>query len=407
MYKLKKYEYKFNNSRKVRYLRKLVYHYYGAGTTGSHIGGDVTLKRGDVNSLTSYLTHIVSNDTAEGKAEIKTVGKYFIVLYGPPASGKSVARHVAYSILRNVFKENISEIEKTFIDTNVDELTEKIITNTGKSVKDTLIDNFRGLLNSDYLELQKELDQQSRMTLDEKINKENTIKAIEDFKTNKNITPNLTNHLLNNLDKYAKTTHDIYYSHRADYLSSLLFYFSVFMGKNIFMEMSSDSVDYAEKVLTDLNYSFTNISDKYTPIVIYPFVSNTIILRDRAISRGCIDGRFISYLGAYGIKIKAKKCLEAIVSLFIDENKSFLTDDKKKVIDNLLKNLFVYDALKIRKDLLPKFLTNENATSVYNHYNELKLFEIINGKKTAGSDDVKKITFIDEAKNDQSVGTNI
>jgi hypothetical protein len=367
-YKLNKYEYKFKNGgRKLRYLLKLS-NYYTSLNGGALI-------RGDVNSLTNYLKGIISSNA-------KTNKRYFILLYGPPASGKSSARYIAYSILKKLFNEEVKEIQETFIDTNVDELTEITMTADGKTVKETLINNFKETLEKDHDRLSKLKSQP--MTPEELLKNEEKIKAIDKFTDTGSITPELTEFLLNNLSTYTSETNKVYFNNRADDVSSLLLFFSVFMGKNIFIEMASPSLVYADKILDDLNYSLRNL--KYIPIVMYPFVNDTTILRTRSIERATQDGRFIIYDNKFGIKQKAIQCLKTLVDLYDKEESKTLNDTEKSILNHLLQNLFIYDSLQFNKKLIPKdpnSLNDQLLDNLFKEYERIKLFEVINENKSS------------------------
>jgi len=186
---------------------------------------------------------------SERTEQIETKNKYFMILYGPPASGKTLGRKIGCHLLQEKYSENINveQIINTFIDTNVDELTYNTKID-GKTVRDLLLENVNNLCQ------------------DQKC----TEKYVHD-----------------NIEKFVESGFKIYKQGRADSLSELLFYFSVYLNKNIFIEMSSGDIDYLEKVINSLNYY------GYIPIIIYPFVPDVKILYDRSIRRGLKEGRFL------------------------------------------------------------------------------------------------------------------
>jgi hypothetical protein len=83
--------------------------------------------------------------------------------------------------------------------------------------------------------------------------------------------------LLNDL---AATSFQIYKTNRKDSLSELLYYFAISINKNIFMELASPQAEYLDKILALITFY------DYIPIFIYPFVSKSSVLCDRAIKRG-------------------------------------------------------------------------------------------------------------------------
>jgi hypothetical protein len=64
-----------------------------------------------------------------------------VILYGPPASGKTFARKLACKEIKNTFGETLSEDEifNSFIDTGIDEITADIIIKKNGTVNDKII----------------------------------------------------------------------------------------------------------------------------------------------------------------------------------------------------------------------------------------------------------------------------
>lgn len=219
----------------------------------------ISIIRNDLNSLLKYLNNIY---TCSGKNNTSK-NRYIVILYGPPASGKSLARKVACHIINKYFNEHTSDekLYETFIDTSVDELTYNVQINN-ESVSDILK------------------------------------KIILNFLKNNNINPtdkNILSFLNKNIDAIQAESFKIYKENRMDALSELLFYFSTFLNKNIFFEIATANIKYLKSIVRSLkNYN-------YIPIVIYPFIDDVNIIYKRSLLRGLEEGRFLKCNGDYGL----------------------------------------------------------------------------------------------------------
>tara|TARA_B110000908_G_C9996831_1_gene332322 strand:+ start:164 stop:520 length:357 start_codon:yes stop_codon:yes gene_type:complete len=99
------------------------------------IGG---INYGNIDSLFEF----IRNKT--GVPDTKTEKRYCVILYGVPGAGKTIARKIACSIIKNEYKENMSlkNIHKSFIDTGVDDIIYDIKANGEiHDIKTQLIDN--------------------------------------------------------------------------------------------------------------------------------------------------------------------------------------------------------------------------------------------------------------------------
>ncbi|AGC02343.1 hypothetical protein H012_gp106 [Acanthamoeba polyphaga moumouvirus] len=142
-YKLQKYLDKINQEPKSIYLRKISYYLNRIDNiNGLQVGG---LKLHDFNSLMDYLQQSYSKVTTQ------TNKKYLVILYGPPASGKSISRYIACHWIKNLFEEpsNIEDIYKSFIDTGIDDITYETESETGKRVIELLKENLNDKLGND------------------------------------------------------------------------------------------------------------------------------------------------------------------------------------------------------------------------------------------------------------------
>lgn len=261
--KVEKYCNKFAREQKIIYLHKIAYHLLNESHKMNQTGGGI--RKGNLDSLLNYLRGVIDD-----KAR-KTKRKYFVILYGPPASGKTVARKVACNIINMYFDEtelSPQDIYKTFVDTGVDEITYNVVStmenNNNRTVQDVLIEN-----NNDILGQEKTVG-----------NARNKIKEL------------------------VASSSKIYRNDRADSVSELMYFLSVFLEMNVFFETASGSAKYIDNILSNLRYY------GYIPIVIYPFVNDINILYQRSLQRGLKEGRYLHCDTKYGIQNNMKLSLE-------------------------------------------------------------------------------------------------
>ena len=134
MDKINKYIKKFNGEqnqhKNIGYLRKIA-HYVALESNNIKGGGHNQTKSNKLYELLSYLDNKIKESRSTTVATTKN--KYFIFLYGPPASGKSIARKIACGEIANSEFSNgdtplvinnriLSIINNTFVDTGVDEI---------------------------------------------------------------------------------------------------------------------------------------------------------------------------------------------------------------------------------------------------------------------------------------------
>jgi len=223
----------------------------------------------------------------------KTKNKYFVILYGPPASGKTLARKLSAHIIKKYYEENLEEkyIYSTFIDTNVDKLT------YDKIIKD------------------------ENITVIEKLKK--TVK--EYFDENKIVLNNDNNVdiLRGHIPEIVKRTiYPIYVKNRADSLSELMIFIASFLNKNIFFEIATADINYVNNLLYLLKWY------GYIPIIVYPYTSNVNLLYKRSINRGITEGRFLPCDGSRSIK--------AAVDINIKVYNENIINDFHKKYDNCM-----------------------------------------------------------------------
>lgn len=276
--------------------------------------GSGPIRYGDCDSMLEFLQTKCSfvNDI--------TKNKYFVILYGPPGSGKTLARKIACYIIKKYYNEeaSVEQIEKNFVDTGIDEITYDIVEPTsGKQVRELLIANLKkqlGLGENDPLNVDTYFD---------------IIKN----------DPSL-------LGQLASSSFQIYRANRKDSLSELLYYFAISIKKNIFMELASPQPVYLDRVLALIHYY------GYIPIFIYPFVSKSSILCDRAIKRGLREGRFLKCKNAFGIENTMSECLKSydnMKNIIRKYNKSYILQYNADFDINTFNELNAYNFNNLEK----------------------------------------------------------
>ena len=241
----------------------------------------------------------------------RTTNKYFVIMYGPPGSGKSIGKKIACHLINETFNEDksVDEILSTFIDSEVDSIVEDIL------IKDedlTFLNNNLKKLNEDedepgqdededegeldqdelrqikakeimklYLHKIIQIKSDQSITLDNIEDEENRINVVKELQENSDTwdIPG-ESFKINNLILRKK--------YNLDALSESLMYMAAFLGKNVFMEIATADLSYIYKIWSSFKYY------GYIPIIIYPFVNDVNILHKRVINRGLNIGRFIA-----------------------------------------------------------------------------------------------------------------
>jgi hypothetical protein len=305
MDKIYKYIKKYNKIQKNIYLKKIAYY-----LTGGNI------RKYNLDSFQDLLRNKL------GDSRMVTQNKFIIILMGPPASGKTDAVKIAYEIIKNNYtreeKRILDNIDKTFINTGVDDLVYDIfVDETDETIKLQL--SRKGVV----------LEQ-----------------CLNDAKTDTERRECLSR---------LENDNGLYFGNRpyGDALSEILMNFSLAFGKNIIFESASPYSDYIKNLIS--NASRYN----YIPIVIYPVVTPIKTLQDRSINRAKIEGRLpactfinsrraqiissvpdlIKYLETEFIYNKNKK--DAMYILYdgndydIDQHNMYITDDERRILTNL------------------------------------------------------------------------
>lgn len=228
----------------------------------------------------------------------KTSHKYFVILYGPPASGKTIARKIACDYIKKTYKEQLSlqEILDSFIDTGVDDIVYDI-----KHVDDT---NKTGIpLKKHFVDL-----------LDNAFTKSHSKSDVKNINN-----PAVQEQLKKNIE--------IYFNYRReqniDGISALLAASASYTNHNVFFETASPSFDYIKDLINTLFYS------NYKILFIYPYTENSKILIKRSIERGLVEGRIPP---ADFIEKMVKDCHERYLYHTDTKNTDAIINMKKKDI---------------------------------------------------------------------------
>ena len=258
MDRLEKYLKKLKKTKKDIYIQKIL-HY--ASTNSLHGGGE--LRVDTIGNINKYINDKLNTQGA-------TSNKYFVVVYGPPASGKSVGKKIGAYLINKHFEEsinnqvNINNVFDTFVDCGVDDLVEdyiplgteesivKIKENDNKNQQLKKINDRTGNIMknafTEYLELSNNGE----------INQENINKVKNDIDTI--VNSSYAHYSAIRTGKHRNNSHNL------DALSELLIMFSCFLSKNIFFETASADIEYLFKMIDMVKYY------KYIPIIIYPFI---------------------------------------------------------------------------------------------------------------------------------------
>lgn len=219
------------------------------------------LIEGDIDS---FLEYIRSEYDCTNK--YKTTRKYFVILYGPPGSGKTDAFKESCKLIKEHFEEhlNIDEIMSTFINSGLDDLVYRFVHKTDEPHN---IDNTK-------IKLIKSLNEFLRRKLGYSSGDE---KITETFVKN----PINASELGNNSYKiYSKMKSSM------DDMSSLLLWVASYFKRNILFEISSGDFKYINNMIALLS--------GYIPIIIYPYSNNLKQLFERNAIRSLSEGRFVS-----------------------------------------------------------------------------------------------------------------
>lgn len=273
MSKIYKYIKKINKKYTKTYKNKILYHLnenniMDNNNDNIHQYGGI----GNLDELFEYLKKRINTNK-------QTIKKYMVILYGPTGSGKTLSRKIACYYIKKLFGETMSytDLESTFVDTGVDEITyEKKNEISNKTVKELLKENLLEKTKNKYIQIDKNI-------ISEFINK-------------------LTGDEFNDI---VDSSFKIYKNNRADAESEAMLYIGSAFKRNIFMEFASFTESYFDNIINGFCKFYG-----YIPIIIYPFVNDAQILFARTLKRGMDEGRFINCTGNYGISKMIEKDLE-------------------------------------------------------------------------------------------------
>ncbi len=205
-------------------------------------------------------------------------------MIGPHGSGKNSGKKIGTSVIKTVFNESISvsEIYKSFIDINVDDIVYEVIDQT---------ERVDGIDNN--------------ATMEDKL-KQNT----------KNIYTDTSHRSWDDVDAQNKcefaaaNIHTLVHSYTPMYIEKfkhmhiigpLLRYSALYLNKNVIYETTTLDFEFISNLLSDL------VRYHYIPIFIYPFINDVNILYKRTLNRGIDEGRFYKcYDGDYSLVNKMR-----------------------------------------------------------------------------------------------------
>jgi len=272
------------------------------------IGGGAPIKIGDNDSLLQFIRERIENRTT-------TVKKYCVILFGPPASGKTLAKKIATAYINKYYDQQTTyeEIAKSFIDCNLDDIVYDIKIDT-KTVKDTLLQITNDTLFGNPSQAIAQsgdavaaADMLSKISFTSKSPGSTSQSPIfasavpPSFPSAVNISDAEKIVLAKqHIDTLVGKTGDVYFKNRSngDKLSELLRYVAAFLGHNLYIEIATPQEDYLKNII----FTFCDWY-QYIPIIIYPFTNNPDILCERMYKRGISEGRFLKCENVpYGIK---------------------------------------------------------------------------------------------------------
>ena len=343
--KISKYIHKYEYSPSQIYFNKIVKYISLYGGNSTNIKGTNNFIPGDIDSLLNYLKYKLSDN-----AKYVSKNKYLIILYGPPASGKTIARKIAFQLIKKYFDEDLSieDLLKTAIDTGLDEITYDAVVD-GDTISNKLITAYKNNIKHNF---NGKSDNELKMLIKKHIN------------------------------DFSKSSNDIYYKNRQNELSEMLFYIATFLNKNIYFEISGGSSEYVIKMINTFKYY------NYIPVIIYPFINNIDVLFERSVIRGTQDGRFLTCGDIEQKAISSKKDYKLIKKFMNKQNKYLhfqynanfdrhiydeYSDNNLSNIDNIISN---YN-LEI-KVVFNKLLANRKSKYIKDETNIIKRCNNIN-----------------------------
>jgi hypothetical protein len=274
-------------------------------------------------NLESTINYILKKYNKMDNIKI-TKNKYFVILYGPPSSGKTLAKKIGCYLIKKYMEEELKENEilDTFIDSNIDDLI------YDKEIEDTNDNNVKKRVQQILLDQLTKYKEQAKIQND--ITKDNidNSQSIKDF--------------INFCEKFYSR------ENKPDSLSDLMIFLGSYLKKNIFFETGSGSLYYANTIMNILKLY------NYIPIIVYPYVDNIDLLYERAIKRGNKEGRFI-----------ARTSIESMSNSSVNNyNKLFDSNSQDDIINEFKKN----------KNLL--ICRYNGKTNNYEYYNNLDFQKI-------------------------------
>lgn len=358
MNKIDKYIHKYNKSNKnlndkSYYLIKLSEHIYKinsknmyGGTPNDDIGDTSTVESSessDVNtqedSYENKLNELFNYVKTKIKSEKITKKNYLVFLYGPPASGKSIARTIACNEIKKTegLNSDLDNIHNSFVDTGVDEI---VYHYAGNKLENAFKKKFSVLKDSTR-------SQASEYT------KENFKTLIEPTK--------LSDADDSIIKQQADSTFGIYSQIKKEFgdsVSDIFRSLAIYLKLNIYMESASYNSSWFRAI-----FQMCKFYD-YIPIVMYPLTDQLGKLCDRNIARSFQEYRLLTCKGKFSIEKKMIDCAKNFDTLIRDINEFFPHDNI----------IYVYDTDKVTLDgnnkvnfnsVMPLYYSSKLITSDY------------------------------------------
>lgn len=270
----------------------------------------------DKDYLFNYLKKLINNP------KIQTKNKYFVILIGPSASGKSIARDYSINIINQIEKMDKHSLKGSFIDINIDDIALQCI-------------------NQDMVELSRELKNNISLTniqVQDYISECN--KQINCDVPIQETQPN--DFIIQQQNKYFEARKHI------ENIPMIITFLALHLNQNIFFETTGSNYDYlTNNIIT--NMCFYN---NYIPVVIYPY-TELCNLYQRSLSRGKEEGRIPSKQAITKMYCSIKPVFDKLINFFNDikDNKYILLKYDNNGSKNEKKKILYYSSNILDKPL--------------------------------------------------------
>jgi len=305
--KINKYFYKFKNSINIGspnifYMRKLAEY-----ITNCQIGGNIIeiskKENGTIDENIIGLFNFIKEATFDKIPTKKQ--KYCAIIMGPAGTGKSLAKKIATKFIFDNFENKnntpTSSIEyeaffNTFVDVTSDDYVYGLKLNNNETGQQILKSTLNEYLNKDEFK-DKNMDD-----------------LIDIFYKDPRLYGDLvknTTSMYNDLKKHV------------DPLKIMMIHIASYFGLNIFFEIIGNTSTYISTIIVN---DFCRW-EMYTPIVVFPYISDIELHKKRIIMRGLTEGRFMSISSLYETRQNTSSAFDSMY----DGLKSSLKSTSKNV----------------------------------------------------------------------------